>query len=139
MAGTTVVSNKADALKVAVEGTRGKVDLSKATWLDKQLVEELALAIRQRAKLKAREDDLETDKRNVTAQIEVLLDSLSLDSVLDPRSGSVTRYSQNRSNLDKSKLKEELLKSGMPAETIVRCFDKSTTFTSFTGVKFTPA
>lgn len=139
MTGTVSVSNKVDALRSAVEGTKAKVDLSKATWLDAQLVEELTAAIRQRAKLKKREDDLDTDKRNVTAQIEVLLDSLGIESALDPRAGSVTRYEQKRSNLNQGKLKEELLRAGMNAETIAKCFGRATTYSSSSGVKYTPA
>ena len=135
---TVPVSNKADALRAAVEGEKAKVDLSKATWLDKQLVEDLRAAIRERAQVKAKEDTLESHKRDVISQIEVLLTTLGIESALDPRSGSVTAYTQQRSSLNQGKLKEELLKAGMPAETIVRCFSKATTYTESSGLKFTP-
>jgi ATP phosphoribosyltransferase regulatory subunit HisZ len=135
---TVPVSNKADALRAAVEGEKAKVDLSKATWLDKQLVEDLRAAIRERAQVKAKEDTLESHKRDVISQIEVLLTTLGIESALDPRYGSVTAYTQQRSSLNQGKLKEELLKAGMPAETIVRCFSKATTYTESSGLKFTP-
>lgn len=135
---TVPVSNKADALRAAVEGEKAKVDLSKATWLDKQLVEDLRAAIRERAQVKAKEDTLESHKRDVISQIEVLLTTLGIESALDPRFGSVTAYTQQRSSLNQGKLKEELLKAGMPAETIVRCFSKATTYTESSGLKFTP-
>jgi hypothetical protein len=136
--GTVPVSNKADMLKTQVEGAKAKVDLSKATWLDSQLVEELRSAIRDRAKLKRKEDDIETEKRDVIARVQVLLDSLGLDSALDPRTGSVTAYTQQRSTLNQPKLKDELLKAGLPAEMIVRCFSKATTYSESSGLKFTP-
>jgi hypothetical protein len=136
--GTVPVKNKADALKSAVEGTKGKVDLTKATWLDHQLVEDLRVAIRERAHIKNREDSLEVAKRDVLNQIEVLLDTLGIDSALDPRIGSVTRYDQTRSSLNQGKLKEELLKAGLPAEVIVKCFTKATTISESRGLKFTP-
>ena len=135
---TVPVSNKADALRAAVEGEKAKVDLSKANWLDKQLVEDLRSAIRERAHIKTKEETLETYKRDVISQIEVLLSTLGIESALDPKCGSVTAYSQQRSSLNQGKLKEELLKSGMPAETIVRCFSKATTYTESSGLKFTP-
>jgi hypothetical protein len=136
--GTVPVSNKADMLKTQVEGAKAKVDLSKATWLDSQLVEELRSAIRDRAKIKRKEDDIETEKRDVIARVQVLLDSLGLDSALDPRTGSVTAYTQQRSTLNQPKLKDELLKAGLPAEMIVRCFSKATTYSESSGLKFTP-
>ena len=135
---TVEVTNKADALKAAVEGEKAKVDLSKATWLDRQLVEELRTAIRDRARLKKKEDDLALEKGKVVAQIEVLLDTIGIESALDPRAGSVTKYSQERSSLDKAKLKEELLKAGLPAEVVVRCFSRATSYATSTGLKFTP-
>lgn len=137
--GTVPVSNKADALKSAVEGTKGKVDLSKATWLDAPLVEDLRAAIRERAHIKTKEDSLEVAKRDVIAQIQVLLDTLGIEAATDPKYGSVTAYTQQRSALNQSKLKEELLKAGMPAEVIVKCFTKATTYTESSGLKFTPA
>ena len=136
--GTVAVSNKADALKAAVEGEKAKVDLTKATWLDAPLVEELRMAIRDRAKIKRKEDDLDIEKGEVTARIEVLLDTIGIESALDPRVGSVTKYTQSRSNLNQTKLKEELLKAGMPADVVVRCFGKATTHSSSSGLKFTP-
>jgi ATP phosphoribosyltransferase regulatory subunit HisZ len=139
MSGTVVVSNTADALKAMIEGDKAKVDLSKATWLDKQLVEELRQAIHARSKIKKKEDDLDTEKQNIVAQIEVLLDAIGIQSALDPRSGSVTRYSQSRSSLNQSRLKEELLKKGVPAEVIVACFTKATSFSTSSGIKFTGA
>lgn len=138
MTGTVPVRNKADALKAAVEGEKAKVDLTKATWLDKQLVEDLRVAIRERAHIKTREESLEVTKRDVLNQIEVLLDTLGIDSALDPKVGSVTRYEQTRSSLNQGKLKEDLLKAGMPAEVIVRCFTKATTISESRGLKFTP-
>lgn len=137
--GTVPVSNKADMLKASVEGEKAKVDLTKATWLDRQLVEELRDLIKSRAAIKRKEDELDTHKQDVTAQIRVLLDTLGIDSALDPRVGSVTAYSQQRSSLNQSKLKEELLKAGLPAEAIVRCFTKATTYSESSGLKFTPA
>ena len=136
--GTVSVSNKADALKAAVEGEKAKVDLTKATWLDSQLVEELRTLIKSRGQIKRKEDELEDHKRDVVAQISVLLDALGIDSALDPRAGSVTAYSQQRSSLSQPKLKEELLKAGMPAEVIVKCFARATTYSESTGLKFTP-
>jgi hypothetical protein len=135
---TVPVSNKAEALKSAVEGTKAKVDLSKASWLDKQLVEDLRSAIRERAHIKTKEESLEVAKKDVISQIEVLLNTLGIESALDPRVGSVTAYTQQRSSLNQGKLKEELLKAGLPAETIVKCFTKATTYTESSGLKFTP-
>ena len=136
---TVPVSNKADALKAMVEGEKAKVDLVKASWLDQPLVEELRMLIKARAKVKRKEDELDSHKRDLISQIEVLMETLGLDSALEPGAGSMTKYTQDRSNLDRSKLKEELLKSGMPAEVIIRCFNKATTYTTASGVKFTPA
>ena len=136
---TVPVSNKADALKAMVEGEKAKVDLVKASWLDQPLVEELRSLIKSRAKIKKKEDELDSHKRDLISQIEVLMETLGLESALEPGAGSMTKYTQDRSNLDRSKLKEELLKSGMPAEVIIRCFNKATTHTTASGVKFTPA
>ena len=137
MSGTVPVSNKADMLKASLEGEKAKVDLTKATWLDKQLVEELRLAMRNRARVKKKEDELDKEKQDAVAQIEVLLDAIGIQSAIDPRVGSVTRYTQQRSSLNQGKLKEELLKTGMPAEIIVKCFGKATTYTESSGIKFT--
>ena len=138
MAKTTVIGNKADAFRAAVEGDKAKVDLTKANWLDSQLVEELRVLIKSRALIKRKEDELEDHKRDVLGQITVLLETLGLDAAMDPGVGSVTSYTQQRSNLNQSKLKEELLKAGMPAEVIVGCFAKATTYTESSGLKFTP-
>ena len=137
--GTVPVANKADALKSAVEGTKGKVDLSKATWLDDGLVEELRTAMRERAHIKTKEDSLELYKKDINSQIEVLLDALGIQSAYQPHVGSITAYSQQRSSLNQTKLKEELMKSGMPAEVVVKCFTKATTYNESKGLKFTPA
>ena len=137
MAGVAKVASKQEALRKMVEEERMKVDLTKATWLDKVLVEELSSAITKRAEIKKSEDELDTVKKNVVAQIEVLLDTLQIAGGVLPSIGTVVRYTQERSNLDKSKLKEELLKQGLPAEVIMQCFSASTTFSKSSGVKFT--
>jgi hypothetical protein len=137
MAGVAKVANKQEALRKMVEEERMKVDLTKATWLDKVLVEELSSAITTRAEIKKSEDELDIQKKNVVAQIEVLLDTLQIAGGVLPSVGTVVQYTQERSNLDKSKLKEELLKQGIPAEIIMQCFYKSTTFSKSSGVKFT--
>ena len=92
MKSTVPVTNKADALKAAVLGEKAKVDLTKATWLDQPLVEELRILIKARAKIKKQEDDIESHKRDIISQIEVLMDTLGLDSALDPGIGSLTKY-----------------------------------------------
>jgi hypothetical protein len=135
---TVPVSNKADALKASVEGEKAKVNLAKATWLDQQFVEELRIALKERAHIKHQEEQLESHKKDVVAQVEVLMESLGIASAYDPAVGSATRYSQDRTSLNQSRLKEELLHTGMPAEVIIRCFDKATTHTTSSGLKFTP-
>jgi len=67
---------------------------------------------------------------------DLLMDGLGIDTAYINRVGSVSAVEQDRKSLDQDRLKEELLKSGVPAEVIVRSFSVSTKTSHVSSVRF---
>lgn len=132
-----IATNKADILQQKVEGERSGVDLDRCDWLDATLVKELKEAIRDRAKIKRQEDVLGQRKEDANQIIESMMGALGIDTAYIRSVGSVAQYSQDRRSLNQDLLKEELLKAGLPAETVVKCFAKATRTSTYKTVRFT--
>lgn len=97
----------------------------------------LNFALHRRAEIKATQDQLEMEVKALNAEVIKTLKRINL-KIVTCEVGSYTLSHTKRSSFNKDTMKKELLKKGVPANTVRECLDAATSYSEYDSATFRP-
>lgn len=116
---------KAEALRKMIEGRDRKTEFraEELPGWDAGVKESLERLLASRYALSIHEEEVDKEKKEIMKEIQSVMEDLGVESVIDEAFGSVSVSTTTKKTVDHGKLREELVRLGVPASTVGEAFN----------------